>query len=247
MGRQLHREMSTALRELSRDPKLKALVLTGEAETFCAGMDLEECFLEPFNDPDRWQELHSQVIAWFHQLKQFPAVTVAVVNGACFGGGVELVGLCDVAIASDSACFGLSEINFGIFPGGGTMWAVAHHFGRKQALWYALTGETFTATEAQALGLVNRTVPAPELEDATEALLKNLEGKHVEALRATKRVYEQAAELDFLRSAEMEMAMLHQLSYSTNDEWIRAALSQFRDRSFRPGLEAYAQADESEP
>lgn len=240
MGTQLHHEMSAALKELSRDPQLKVLVLTGEADTFCSGMDLEQCFLEPFNNPDRWHELHSEAIAWFNELKQFPAVTVAVVNGLCFGGGVELVGLCDVAIASDNAVFGLSEINFGIFPGGGTMWAVAHHLGRKQALWYALTGERFTAVQAQELGLVNRTVPATELSETTEALLTNLEAKHVEALRATKRVYERSVELDFRRSAEMEMAMLHQLSYRTGEEWIRNALAEFKRRSFRPGTEPYS-------
>lgn len=82
-----------------------------------------------------------------------PDRQLAKVNGFAFGGGFEVTGLCDLAIASDTALFGLSEINFGIFPAGGATWAVTHNLPRKQALYYILTGDTLTGKQAEEYGL----------------------------------------------------------------------------------------------
>jgi len=133
----------------------------------------------------------------------------------------------------------LSEINFGIFPGGGTMWATAHNLPRKQALYYALTGATFTGREAVALGLATRAVPLKDLPAATDAIVNQVVNKNLHTLRATKEVYERVLWLDFPAGIDWEMAKLHELSYRSRDAWIRDALTQFRRREYRPGLEAY--------
>lgn len=132
--------MNEALTEVEANGAVKVCVVTGTDDSFCGGMDLERCFLEPFDDPERFRSVNAVALQWFRQLKSLNAVTIAKVNGWCFGGGFELAGICDIVITRDDATFGLSEINFGIFPGGGTMWATAHNMPRKQALYYALTG-----------------------------------------------------------------------------------------------------------
>jgi len=239
MSPELHRDMNEALAAIEQRGGVKVLVITGVGDSFCGGMDLEKCFLEPFDNPDEFARVNGLALSWFKKLKSFPAVTLASVNGWCFGGGVELVGVCDIAIAAEEAVFGLSEINFGIFPGGGTMWATAHNLSRKQALYYSLTGETFDGRRAAEIGLVNLAVPRAQLEKETARIVQLLVNKNIHTLRATKEVYERSVFMPFPESIEWEMAKLHELSYYSRHAWIRDALAQFRRREFRPGLEAY--------
>ncbi|MHB8458068.1 MAG: enoyl-CoA hydratase-related protein, partial [Acidimicrobiales bacterium] len=171
--------------------------------------------------------------------KAFPAATVAKVNGWCFGHGFQLAAICDIVITSEEATFGMSEINFGIFPGGGTMWAAAHNMTRKQALYYALTGESFNGRDAVRFGIATEAVPAAELDARVQAVVDSLAGKNLHAIRTTKQVYESAVELDFPKSIDVELAKLYELSFLTENEWIRNALVQFKARAFRPGLQSY--------
>jgi len=243
MSPQLHQSMSDALDEIESHGAIKVVVVTGTGDSFCGGMDLEKCFLEPFGDAARFEAVNATALRWFKRLKGLPAVTVAKVNGWCFGGGFELAGICDIVVAAEDAVFGLSEINFGIFPGGGTMWATAHNLPRKQALHYALTGETFTGREAVALGLVTKAVPRAELDAAVGAVVASLLAKNIHTLRAAKAVYEWSVKLDFDQSVDLEMAKLHELSYRSDHAWVRQGLEQFRRRQYRPGLESYSLAE----
>lgn len=243
MSPELHENMLDALGEVKAAKGVKVLVVTGTGDSFCGGMDLEQCFLEPFDDPDRFASVNEVALEWFRQLKACPAVTIAKVNGWCFGGGFALAGVCDIVVASEDATFGLSEINFGIFPGGGTMWATAHNLPRKQALLYALTGRRFDGKEAVRLGLASEAVPAAELDATVEGIVADLVDKNPHTLRAAKEVYEWSVKLDFPDSVDWEMAKLHELSYLSNDAWVRAALPQFKRREYRPGMEAYQLPD----
>jgi trans-feruloyl-CoA hydratase/vanillin synthase len=240
MSLDLHREMTSALKEVEAAGEIKVLVLTGTGDSFCGGMDLEETFLEPFGEPKKFEAVHYGGLDWFEHLKAFPSVTVAKVNGWCFGGGLELVGICDLAIAAEEASFGLSEINFGIFPGGGAMWAVAHNMMRKQALYYSLTGERFNGIQAVELGLVNRAVPLADLDKETDRVVSLLVGKNYNALRSNKEVFEKTINMDFPSSKAWELAKTLELSYLTKNEWIDVALKQFKNREFRPGMQPYS-------
>ena len=174
--------------------------------------------------------------------KSFDCVTVASVNGYCFGGGVLMVCLSDIAVAAEEATFGLSEVNFGIFPSGGTTWGIAENLARKQALYYALTAERFDGVQAARLGLVNRAVPLEELQFETDRVVGLLAAKDPEALRYTKRVYERSRDMSFPDAQQYEVSMLLDLSYQTGDRWIQDALAQFKSRSYRPGREPYRAA-----
>lgn len=243
MNPPLHTEMLDRLTELRNRTDLKALVVTGAGDSFCAGMDLEECFRNPFAEPERFESENQRAQAWFRVLKDFPVPTIAKVNGWCFGGGVLIVGLCDMAIAADDVTFGLSEINFGSFPGGGTTWSVAHNIGRKQALYLILTGKPFSAAEAERIGLVNASVARADLDEEVASLTRTLCGKHRSVLVAAKEVYEGTHGKTFAESIDWEMAKLYELSYLTGHEWITKALKQFADREYRPGFEPYNLGD----
>ncbi len=240
MGLQLHKEMDEALSEVENAGEIKVLVLTGVGDSFCGGMDLEETFLEPFSEPKRFESIHYSGLNWFVRLKYFPSVTIAKINGWCFGGGALLVGICDIAIAAEEAIFGISEINFGIFPGGGTMWAIANNMMRKHALYYSMTGERFNGAKAVELGFVNLAVPLAELDKETDRVVSMLVDKNYNALRSNKEVFEKSIFMDFPASKEWELAKNLELSYLTKDEWINVALAQFKNREFRPGFQAYS-------
>lgn len=234
----LHRNMVDALNEVAR-AKCKVMVVTGTGDSFSAGMDLEQCFFEPFDDPDKFNDVNAPCFEWFTHLKSFPAVTVAKVNGWAFGGGFEIAGICDIVIAAEESVWGLSEINFGIFPGGGATWSYAHNMLRKQALFYALTGATFTGKEAVGLGMANIAVPLKDLDTEVDKWVKNLASKGRTVLRKTKEVYEKSLRLTFAESMEWEMAKMWELSRETKDDWIRTALASFKKREFKPGLQSY--------
>ncbi|MFL6140514.1 MAG: p-hydroxycinnamoyl CoA hydratase/lyase [Labedaea sp.] len=243
MSPQLHLEMNKALDAIEEDGNVKVLVITGNGDSFSAGMDLEECFLKPFNDPMLFYRTNLVALNWFQRLKAFPAVTIAKVNGFAFGGGFEVTGLCDLAIATETALFGLSEINFGIFPAGGATWAATHNLQRKQALYYILTGDTLTGKQAEEYGLVNKAVPAEALDEETDRLVRKIVKKNPVTLRLAKEVYERTTTLDLPAAIDYDQAKLWELSRLSGNEWINVALKQFEKRSYRPGLDTYKRGE----
>jgi trans-feruloyl-CoA hydratase/vanillin synthase len=240
MNPQMHQDMHKALDAVEADENVKVLVITGNGDSFSAGMDLEECFLQPFNEPMEFYRTNLVALEWFKRLKDFRAVTVAKVNGFAFGGGVLVTGLCDLAVADETALFGLSEINFGIFPAGGATWAAANNLPRKQALYYILTGDTLTGTQAEQYGLVNKAVPADQLDAETDRLVRKLVKKNPVTLALAKQVYEHNRASDLPAAIDYDQAKLWELSRLTGNEWINVALKQFEKRAYQPGLSTYS-------
>jgi trans-feruloyl-CoA hydratase/vanillin synthase len=243
MNPQMHRDMSAALEEIEETGGVKAVVITGNGDSFSAGMDLEECFLRPFDDPQLFYRTNLVALKWFMRLKAFPAVTIAKVNGFAFGGGLLVTGLCDLAIASETALFGLSEINFGIFPAGGATWAATHNLPRKQALYYILTGDTLTGKQAETYGLVNKAVPLEQLDEATDRVVRKIVKKNPVTLQLAKQVYERTTTMDLPTAIDYDQAKLWELSRLSGNEWINVALKQFEKRAYQPGLSSYERAE----
>jgi len=239
MSPALHAEMCDALKQVEA-AQVKVMVITGVGDAFCGGMDLEKCFFDNWDDPQKFKEGIGHSFVWMKHLKAFPAVTIAKVNGWCFGGGMEVVGLCDIAIVAEESTWGLSEVNFGIFPGGGTTWTVANNMpSRKQALYYSLTADTFNGREAVELGWASKAVPLAELEAHTQNVVDGLVGKGRTVLEKTKEVYERIFDMDFPEAVDYEIAKLFELSRLTHDDWIRTALKSFKKREYKPGLQDY--------
>ncbi|WP_282690220.1 p-hydroxycinnamoyl CoA hydratase/lyase [Streptomyces sp. CC216C] len=243
MNPQMHLDMNEALDAIEAAGTVKAVVVTGNGDSFSSGMDLEECFLQPFDDPQLFYRTNLVALNWFKRLKAFPAVTIAKVNGYAFGGGFLVAGICDLAITTETAKFGLSEINFGIFPAGGATWAATHNLPRKQALYYILTGDTLTGRQAETYGLVNKAVPADQLDAETDRIVGRIINKNPITLELAKQVYERTTTMDLPASIDYDQAKLWELSRLSGNEWINVALKQFEKRDYQPGLSTYSRVE----
>jgi trans-feruloyl-CoA hydratase/vanillin synthase len=242
MSPTLNREMREVLETLELDGEMKVLVLTGAGESWTAGMDLKEYFREVDQAPEIMQErIRRDASTWqWKLLRMYAKPTIAMVNGWCFGGGFSPLVACDLAIAAETAVFGLSEINWGIPPGNLVSKALADTVGQRKALEYIMTGETFTGVQAAEMGLVNRAVPLAQLRDETIALARKLAAKNQVVLRAAKHGFKRCRELTWEQSEDYLYAKLDQAQLRDPEHGREKGLKQFLDeKSIKPGLESY--------
>jgi len=242
MSPTLNAEMVDVLETLELDREAQVLVLTGAGDAWTAGMDLKEYFREVDAGPEILQEkIRRDASRWQWQLlRMYAKPTIAMVNGWCFGGGFSPLVACDLAIAADEAVFGLSEINWGIPPGNLVSKAMADTVGHRQALYYIMTGETFTGPQAAQMGLVNKSVPRAGLREETRALAAKLLDKNPVVLRAAKHGFKRSRELTWEQNEDYLYAKLDQANYRDPEHGREKGLKQFLDdKSIKPGLQAY--------
>src|SRR5690554_2786037 len=191
MSPTLNREMYETLHALEMDDRCGVVVLTGRGESWSAGMDLKEYFRETDDASDTFKmRIREEAAAWQQRkLRYFAKPTIAMVNGWCFGGAFTPLVSCDLAIAAEDAKFGLSEINWGILPGGNVTKSVADTMGQRNALYYIMTGETFDGVKAAQMGLVNEAVPRDRLDARVRELAETLLSKDPVVLRSAKEVF----------------------------------------------------------
>ena len=242
MSPALNDEMQELLDLFEVDESVGVVVLTGAGEAWSAGMDLKEYFREVDNAPEIVQDrIRRDASAWqWRMLRMYAKPTIAMVNGWCFGGAFIPLIACDLAIASETAIFGLSEINWGIPPGNLVSKALADVMGYRMALEYIMTGKTFTGTEAAEMGVVNKAVPAETLRDQTIALADILLEKNPIAVRAAKNGFKRCRELTWEQSEDYLYAKLDQALLRDPEGGREKGLQQFLDeKSIKPGLQAY--------
>ncbi|HLY64627.1 MAG TPA: enoyl-CoA hydratase-related protein [Chloroflexota bacterium] len=220
MNPQLHREMYDALSELQFDPETLVLVITGNNESFSAGQDMKEFFLELQDDPRAREEARRFAHSWRDEkLRFFPHPTIAAISGWCLGGGVDVACAADIAIASEDAKFGLPEINHGGFPGGLTTKTFQELVLPRQALFYLMTGRTFDGRTAADIGLITMAVPGDRLQSTVAEIAEELKKKEPNALRTCKEAFK---------------AVLPHVSYDDAYYWIEAKSGHLRSLQ-KPG------------
>jgi cyclohexa-1,5-dienecarbonyl-CoA hydratase len=204
MNIEMLEELAAALKTVV-DEEPKILVLKGEGKAFCAGVDVS----------DHTQEKAARMISTFHKvfhiMSRMETPTIAVVKGACLGGGCELATFCDLVIASENAKFGQPEIKVGVIA------PVAAAFfpkmiGCRRTLELLLTGATIDASEASRIGLINRVVPEEGFDAVVEKTVKALVALSGPVLRLNKRAVLDGLELDFEKAlGGVEDIYLHEL------------------------------------
>ncbi|MBI4607894.1 MAG: enoyl-CoA hydratase/isomerase family protein [Candidatus Rokubacteria bacterium] len=201
-------ELNAALRECSRRPETKALVLAAEGKAFSAGVAVE----------DHLGDSVKPMLEAFHQIfrhiRSLDCPTLAVVQGPALGGGAELATFCDLVIASETATLGQPEIRVGVFP----PIAAVHYptrVGLARTLQLLLSGDVVSAREAERIGLVDRVVPPEQLEAAVADALGRFTDKSAVVLRLAKRAVREASG----RSFEAALAALEALYH---DELMRS-------------------------
>ncbi|MDX1485074.1 MAG: p-hydroxycinnamoyl CoA hydratase/lyase [Alphaproteobacteria bacterium] len=241
MSPELHYEMDAALAALAVDDETRVLVLTGAGEAFCAGQDLKLYFRDTAYDPAERRRSNEAAHSWFwERLSTFPKPTIAMVNGYCFGGGLTPVCACDFAIAAEDALFGLSEINWGILPGGYVSWNVANVMSFRDAMHYAVSGETFDGKKAAELRFVTFAVPKDELRRATVDYARMLMEKNPAAVRFTKEAIRTVRGLPAQQAVDYLRAKGEALKYADPEGGREEGMRQFLDdKSYRPGLGPY--------
>jgi trans-feruloyl-CoA hydratase/vanillin synthase len=241
MNPTMHFEMMDVIDRLEYDDDVAVLVITGAGEAWCAGQDLKEYFRDLDGKPAERAAASRAAQGWrWHRLWAYSKPTIAMVNGYCFGGAFTTLVACDLAIAAREATFGLSEVNWGILPGGNVSRALAEVLRHRDIMYLIMTGEPFDGDRAYEMGLVNKVVPLADLRDETMALARVLADKNPAVLSATKQAYKYVKDMDF-RQSEEYLKVKSDLLNTIDPERGRAkGMQQFLDsKTFRPGLGNY--------
>ncbi|MDO5103629.1 MAG: p-hydroxycinnamoyl CoA hydratase/lyase [Lautropia sp.] len=240
MSPALNRQMMRVLDELEFRDDVGVLVLTGEGSAWTAGMDLNEYFRETeANGLGGTRKAQRESYGWWRRLRWYQKPTIAMVNGWCFGGGYGPLFACDLAFASDEAKFGLSEINWGILPGGGASKVAVELLSFRRAMYHAMMGEMVDGKTAAEWGLVNESLPADQLKARVTAVAENLLKKNPVALKATKDAIRRVREMTY-DNAEDFLVRAQEAANSHDNEGRQEGLRQFLDeKTYKPGLGAY--------
>lgn len=240
MSPKLNRQMKRVIEELEFRDDVGVLVLTGEGSSWSAGMDLKEYFRE--NEEKGLGAIRGaqrEAYGWWERLRWYEKPTIAMINGWCFGGAYGPLFACDLAVAAEDAQFGLSEINWGILPGGGASKVIAELTGFRNAMYHGMMGENVDGRKAAEWGLVNEAVPADALKARVSEIANVLLGKNPQALRATKWAIRRVREMTY-DNAQDYLIRTQEAANSFDNEGRKEATRQFiDDKTFKPGLGAY--------
>ena len=238
MSPQLHMDMNDAIDFLTVDPNTDVLIITGAGKAFSAGQDIKLYFRGTAQDPAERLRARRASNAWrWQKLSRFPKATIAMVNGYCFGGAFTQVCACDFAIASNTATFGLSEINWGVLPGGIVSWNVGQVMNYRNAIYYATTGEPFNGKRAMEIGMVNKAVPASKLRAEVLDLARLLQQKSPAAIKYTKEAIRAVRFMNEPEAADYLNAKSDALKLNDKEDGREEGMRQFLDeKSYRPGL-----------
>jgi methylglutaconyl-CoA hydratase len=178
-------ELIQALDAFAVNPQLRVLLLRSNGKNFSAGADLG--WMRSMADKNYAENLQDagELAKLMQKLDTFPAPTLALVQGAAFGGAVGLVACCDIAMASDKASFCLSEVKIGLIPAVISPYVV-RAIGERASRRYLLSAERFFAAEALQLGLLHQVVSEDELHGVSDAMVQTLLANSPAAVRAAK-------------------------------------------------------------
>ena len=196
--------LAEALARVAADDSARVVVLAAAGKAFCAGHDLREMRASPSHD--YYRKLFDRCTRVMMAIQKMPQPVIASVQGIATAAGCQLVAMCDLAVAAEEARFAVSGVNLGLFcatPGV----ALSRNLSRKAALEMLLTGDMIDAAEAKARGLVNRVVPAAQLDDEVARLAASICAKPREAVAMGKGL--------FYRQLEMGIEAAYQLAGQT--------------------------------
>ena len=193
LSRPLMADFQANLDEIAENEEIKVVVIAGMGQAFCAGHDLKE--IRSNNRREIFDGLLAQCSTLMTNIVRLPKPVIARVHGIATAAGCQLVASCDMAIASENATFATPGVNIGLFCST-PMVAVSRAVPRKQTMEMLLTGEEISANTAKDFGLVNKVVPAKELELVTRDLASKIASKSPLTLRVGKEAFYRQLEMD---------------------------------------------------
>lgn len=188
MTPELTEEFESAVASIRRDQEVRAVVITGRGQAFCAGGDLSSLERQL-----SWSESENErYMASFYRkylgVLEIEVPVIAAINGAAIGAGLSVALACDIRLAAESARMGFTFVNLGLHPGMATLHLLPLIVGHGRASELVLSGKVIDATEAMRIGLVDRVVPADALQTDALDLARSIARKPGTAARTAKRV-----------------------------------------------------------
>ena len=212
LNNQLMRELMDALEAFDKNESIGAMVITGNEKAFAAGADIKE-----MADLSIQQMMDRDHIAVFGRIRTIRKPVIAAVSGWALGGGCEVALSCDMIVASESARFGQPEINIGVIPGAGGTQRLTRAVGKAIAMEMILNDRRLTAQEGYQLGMVNRVVPVETYLDEALKLAEEIASRAPIAVRAAKKMINQAYERTLSEGLATEKQEFYNL-FATEDQ-----------------------------
>jgi len=193
--------LDAALASVGEDRSARVIVLAAEGKGFCAGHDLKE--LRDRSADKAWTDaLFDTCARMMVRITQLPQPVIARAHGIATAAGCQLVSMCDLAVAADTATFALPGVNIGVFCSTPAV-GVSRNIGRKRAMEMLLTGDPITAREAVDWGLVNRAVPMDQLDATVHAYAERIAARSGKVIGLGKRAFYQQVELGLRDAYEL--------------------------------------------
>ena len=227
INEQMGEELNLALKEVEKDPETRCVIITGAGRAFSAGEDVSGLKERYAGDtqPSLGDHLRKKYHPIIMRIRNMEKPIIARINGVAAGSGASIALACDIRIASDEAGLKQAFIGVGLVPDSGSSYFLTRTIGAGRALELIMTGRALGSKEAENLGLVNKTVPASELDNTVDEMAAKLANGPTKALGLSKRVVNQASRLELSDALEYE-AMNQEIAGKTRDhlEAVRAFL-----------------------
>lgn len=206
LNEKLKRELSSAFDQMDKDPEIKAVILTGGRNVFCAGADIKERANTNLTPAGFYFSQMKMTQALFSKIENFEKPVIAAISGVAVGGGFELSLVADLRIASVTALFGLPEVNIGVIPAGGGTQRLSRLIGTARAKELLFTGDMITAEAANILGIVNWVIPLESFMKEAKILANKLAAKPPLSMKFAKRAVNVGMQLDLTSAIDYETA-----------------------------------------
>ncbi|MBS0157997.1 MAG: enoyl-CoA hydratase [Nitrospira sp.] len=195
-------ELSLAIGQCDEDEAVKSVVLTGTGRFFVAGADIR--VLAAVASSQEGATIAQQGQAILNRIETLDKPVIAAINGACLGGGLELALCCHIRLAAEGSRLGQPEINLGIMPGFGGTQRLPRIVGQSKAMELILTGDSISAQEARAIGLVSEVLAPEDLLRQAQGMARNIAAKSLTAVRGSLRAIREGRELTLQEGLALE-------------------------------------------
>lgn len=212
-------EFDHCIARIQDEKKFKLLLITGSGDSFASGADLSE--LVHMSKEDAYKNA-LYVQQSFQKLSELEIPVLAAINGYCIGGGLELAMACDIRVAASDALFAMPESKIGICPGGAGTQRLSKLIGSSNAMFYLLSGEKFTATQALQMNLISRVYEKEEFENQYLLLADKLCSNAGSVNRSLKHLVNLSGNVSFSDACEEEAKLFSLLVRTSGQEGMNA-------------------------
>jgi enoyl-CoA hydratase/carnithine racemase len=201
---QMLEEVKSAVLEAGSDEDVKVIVLTGSGKSFCAGVDLKAIGARKLENGKVGDDLDIPARELIVAIRTVPKVVIALVNGYCFTGALEIMLGCDIVIASESAKIGDTHAKWSLRPTWGMSARLPRRVGYLKAKELSFTADVISASEAERIGLVTKTVPADMLDEVLLTMVEKITSNSLQSIAAYKFLYNANENMTLGQSLELE-------------------------------------------